>query len=54
MVARNEFGQLTEAEEKLFRAAAHARVDEFRIGSRSSQEDWLVKLPTGHAAALRR
>jgi hypothetical protein len=47
LMARNAFGQLTEAEEKLFRAAAHGRVDEFRIGSRSAQEDWLVKLPRG-------
>jgi hypothetical protein len=47
LMARNEIGQLTEAEEKLFRAAAHGRVDAFRIGSRSAQEDWLVKLPGG-------
>jgi hypothetical protein len=45
LMARNEFGQLTEAEEKLFRAAAHGRVDAFRIGRGSAQEDWLVKLP---------
>ena len=32
-MARNQFGPLTEAEEKLFRSVARGEVTEFRVGT---------------------
>ena len=43
LMARNQFGRLTEAEEKLFRAAAEGDVAEFRVGTGALNHPGFVK-----------